>query len=386
MKLQAIVAREMRALFWRRPTFLLLLGIPLLYSVLFGCAYSNNAVKYVPTVIYDQDQSAVSRALIQAYSDSERYHIVAQVTTQEAMKQYLYEDKALVAISIPPKFAQNIKMSAATEILIETNSTNNMFANAVITSSQEIIQTFSAAISQQLFEAMNQMPKQALWSAVPIKLGVRILNNPTASYTDFMLTGLVANGVQIAILLVAGVLIAQEYSRLSQWEKTPSISILTGKLFPCWLGSILSFVISIGLTTQFFALPFRGNFADILLLGSAFTFLVINVSFFFSSIAPNEVSALQTPLLYIMPGLLFSGLSWPQFAMNEFSRIFSALMPLTYMADALRDLLLVGYSPQLFQNVSIMFMSGIVLFFITLSIFSLRRKIFQTRAAKGALT
>lgn len=249
-----------------------------------------------------------------------------------------------------------------------------MFSNAVITSSQEIIQTFSAAISQKLIESINQMPTQAMHAALPVKLGVRILNNPTTSYSNFMLTGLVINGLQIAILLVAGTLIVKEYDQLSKWGNTPSISILIGKFLPCWFCSILSFIVSIYVSTSFFKVPFRGSIIDLLIVGSAFTFLVINISFFFSAIAKNAVLALQTPLLYIMPGLLFSGLSWPQIAMNDFSRIFSSIMPLTYMADILRDLLLGGYSPYFLKYLFIMFMSGSVLFFITFIIFYWRRK------------
>lgn len=377
---------ELQALFRRTsPTVLLLFGIPILYSLLFGCAYSNNVIKYVPTVIYDQDQTATSRALIQAYVDSERYQVTAQVTTQEAMEQSLRENEALVAIAIPPKFAQNIKLGLASEILITTNSTNNMFANTVISSSQEIIQTFSAATGQKLLEAINQLPAQALRSAVPVKMAVRIINNPTTSYSNFMLAGLVANGLQIAILLVAGTLIVKEYSQLARWQGTASAAIIIGKLLPCWLCATGAFIAYLGVITVFFDIPFRGNPLSILLLGSAFTFLVINLSFFFSAITSNEVNALQVPLLYIMPGLLFSGLSWPHFAMNDFSQVFSALMPLTYLADTLRDLLLAGYSPTLLKNLLIMLMSGSGLCLITIFIFSQRRKKLQNQPAKEVL-
>ncbi len=383
MKLKEIIRLELQVLFrCKSPTVLLLFSIPVLYSFLFGYAYSSNVIKYVPTVIYDQDQTATSRALIQAYADSERYQIVAQVTTQEAMEQSLRENEALVAVSIPPKFAQNIKMGMASEILLETNSTNNMFANSVISSSQEITQTFSAVTGQKLLEAINQMPGPALRSAAPIKLGVRILHNPTTSYTNFMLAGLVANGLQIAILLVAGTLIAKEYNQLCRWQNTSSASIIIGKLLPCWLCSIGAFITYLGIIIVFFDVPFRGNPISIILLGSAFTFLVVNLSLFFSAIAKNEVSALQVPLLYIMPGLLFSGLSWPHLAMSHFSQAISSLMPLTYMADTLRDLLLAGYSPTLLKNIFIMFGSGSVLGLITIFVFSQRRRKIKSQTAK----
>lgn len=383
MNLRNIMQEELKTLFQRKsPVGLLLVAIPLLYSLIFGFAYSRNVIKYVPAVIYDQDQTAISRSLAQAYIDSERYQIVAQVTTQEEMEELLRENKALVAIAIPPKFAQNIKLGMASEILLVTNATNNMFANSVISSSQEIIQTFSAASSQKLLEGLNQMPAPALHAAAPVKMGVRIINNPTTSYTNFMLAGLMANGLQIAILLVAGTLIAKEYRRLSRWEGTSATAIVLGKLLPCWAFSIMAFLICLGVVTVCFGVPFRANLFSIIGLGSAFTFLVINLSFFFSAITRDEVSALQVPLLYIMPGLLFSGLSWPQLAMNQFSQTVSSLMPLTYMADTLRDLLLAGYSPVLLKNLLIMLASGSGLYLLTTFTFSQRRRKIQNQTSK----
>ena len=86
---------------------------------------------------------------------------------------------------------------------------------------------------------------------------------------------------------------------------------------------------------------------------------------------------MQVPLLYIMPGLLYSGLSWPDFAMSEFAKFFSALMPLTYMADTLRDLLLSGHSPTFGKNVFLMFVAGTLLHVVTIAVFSFRRKKIQ---------
>lgn len=382
MKLSDILHLELRSL-RRSPAIALLFGIPLLYSLLFGCIYSKNIITYIPAVIYDQDQTATSRALVQAFADSERYRIVDQADTQEGMELALRENRALVAISIPPKFSQNIKLGMASEVAVTANSTNNMFANTVISSSQEIVQTFSVATGQKLLEAANQMPAQALRSAAPVKLGVRILNNPTTSYTNFMLAGLMANGVQIAILLTVGPLLTREYIHMDRWQNTSSASLILGKLLPHWLLAVLSFLTSLGVVTLVWGVPFRGSLLSVLLLGSAFTFLVTAISLLFSAIAKNEAASLQLPLLYIMPGLLFSGLSWPDFAMTTFSHAVSALMPLTYIGDSLRDLLLAGYAPALPQHISILLGSGTVVVLATAAVFSRRRTACSAQGNEG---
>ena len=324
----------------------------------------------------------MSRQLIQMYADSERFNIVAYADSEEAMEHSINSGQAKVALGIPKDFSKDAKMGRGADLLLMVNSANNMFANAVISSSQELVQTLSVATGQKLLEGSNQLPSVALYAAAPVKLSVRILNNPTTSYTNFMLPGLAANGLQIAILLVAGPLIAREYSRRSFNQAASIPQILLAKLLPCWLGAIVSFLLALGVLVAIFHIPLRGSWSELLLLGSAFSFLVINISFLFSAITSNEVDALQTPLLYIMPGLLFSGLSWPHFSMNDFSRVFSAFMPLTYMAETLRDLLLAGYSPFLVQNICIMFGGGLILSLLTMLLVFLRQKRLQRAIAK----
>ncbi len=73
-----------------------------------------------------------------------------------------------------------------------------------------------------------------------------------------------------------------------------------------------------------------------------------------------------------MPGLLFSGLSWPSFAMDSVAKTIAAFMPLTYTADAVRDLVLLGYSPQLPENLLVLCSWGIGLTIISIKIFSRR--------------
>ena len=373
MKLRNMVSLEAGQLFgglWRSGWLLFLL--PLLYLFFFGNAYSSNVVKDIPLVIYDQDQTAVSRSLVQAFADSERCRIVAQVVTQADMDQIMQENKALLALAIPPQFEQSIKAGRGATVLLQANSANNMFANAGIGAATEIVQSFSAGTAKKLWQGKNQLPAAALNMAAPVKLGIRVLNNPTTSYTNFMLLGLVLNGLQIAILLTAGPLLVREYTKPVNREHTFARVLVLAKMLVCWPAAILSFFLCLGAGIVFFDMTFSGALWPLLLLVGAFSFLLLAISFFFSAIVSDEVAALQVPLLYIMPGLLFSGLSWPSFAMDPVAKTIAAFMPLTYTADAVRDLVLMGYSPQLAENLLILCTGGIVLTMISMKIFSRR--------------
>ena len=373
MKLREMALIEAGQLFgglWRSGWLLFLL--PLLYLLFFGNAYSSNIVKDIPLIIYDQDQTAVSRSLVQAFADSERCRIVAQVVTQADMDQAMAENKALLALAIPPQFEQSIKQGRGATVLLQANSANNMFANAGIGAATEIVQSFSAGTAKKLWQGKNQVPAAALNMAAPVKLGIRVLNNPTTSYTNFMLLGLVLNGLQIAILLTAGPLLTREYAKPETRGDTSASELVLRKMLVCWPAAVLSFFLCLGAGIVFFDMTFSGALWPLLLLVGAFSFLLLAISFFFSAIVSDEVAALQVPLLYIMPGLLFSGLSWPSFAMDSVAKTIAAFMPLTYTADAVRDLVLLGYSPQLPANLLVLCSWGIGLTIISIKIFSRR--------------
>lgn len=352
----------------------ILFCIPLLYTLLFGALYSANVIKNIPLVIYDQDQTATSRSLITTFADSERYSIVAEVSTEEELNYYLHNKKAMAALLIPPKFSQDIKLSRSGTILLDINAANLMFGNSILSSSQEILQTFTVGTGQKLLEAANQPPLKALNSIAPIRLGVRIINNPTVSYSNFVLAGLSINGLQIAIFLVSCTLLTKDYITLARRRDLSSFVIMIKKVFPCWLLSSLSYIVTLTLLISIFKIPCRGSFLQLLLIGSAFTFAMSCFGLFISSVSPNSLVLMQNSAIYIMSSFLCSGYSWPQLAMNSFGQFYAKLLPITYAAVTIRDILLAAYAPDFLPNFFILCSFGCCLLLLSVLIFSLRRK------------
>lgn len=352
----------------------ILLLLPLCYTVLLGLVYSKNVMSELPTVIYDQDNSLASRTLINMFDDSDKYQVVAQVQSTEELESLLKNETAMVGVVIPPNFAKDIKLSLGTDVLITVNASNIMYNNVMMSSCQEIIQTFVAGTGEKILEAGNKLPTQALATVMPINIKVRIINNPVTGYNEFMLGGLGINGLQIAILLVVITALNKEYNKKIIIGVKKSLAMVCGKLIPYWVVANFSFLLVVLAVNNIFAVPWRGNFLETLILGSAFSFLLIAICFVFSALFPDPVQAIQMPLLYLMPGLLYSGLSWPDFAMSSLGQAISAVMPLKYVCVSLRDLLLLGYSPTLNSDVLTMFGMGSFLLIIAGVIFYLRNK------------
>jgi ABC-2 type transport system permease protein len=369
------VKEEFRKVFQPMSTSLLLMvGIPVIYSLLFGQVYSQGVVKNIPTVVYDQDQSAASRSVIRAFADSERFQLVEQVASQEEMETSLQENRALAAVAIPPNFQKNIKLGLSSEVSVLTNATNLMYANTVLSTIQELTQTLTAGTGQQLVEAMGQPPSQALRTAAPVRISVRITHNPTLSYNNFILPGLGANGLQIGIFLAVCTTITGLYAKVAALRGRSSVAVIAGRLLPYWLGGVLGFIGYMLVIVFIFGVPCKGSIGQMLLLGGTFSLALVAISALYSAVAPSEIMALQLPMLYFMPAFLFSGYSWPFLAMNEFSRWVSAILPLTYLGGSLRNLMLNGYAPSFMSDVLVLLLFSAVGFAAAVLIFVIRRR------------
>ena len=372
--LKTIVKREFKIFLQGRfSSGIILILVPLIFVLLFGAVYLPNNVKHISMVIDDEDQSSLSRALIQAYNDSDNFSIVDYASDQEEWEEKMNSGEVLSGIVIPKDFSKNIKNGDGTSVLMAVNSTNNIFSSLTLVSAAEINRTFGLGVAQQLMEAAGLAPEAALSAVSPVLIGVRILHNPTNGYVPFTLSGILLNGLNVGLLLTAAPMIIRELHKPRYKDCSP-LSIIAGKSVPCWCTAMVSYILSLLVMVMIFPISCRGNIIDILLLGGAYVFFLTEVLFFFSSCSPNAVFSLQLPLLYIMPGLLFSGITWPSIAMNSFAHFFSSIIPLGYAADNFRDLLISGYAPHLWQGIGSMVAAGCLTGAAAVCIFSVRRK------------
>jgi ABC-2 type transport system permease protein len=374
MSFLEILRRETKKLFeGRYPLIALIFGAPLAFALIFGFIYAENTVKHIPLVVYDQDQSSTSRSLLQMYADSERYAIVSYVDSQEKFEQAIRKDEAVVGLGIPRDFSKNIKTGQSTDFLLLVNSANNMFGNAALSSAQEINRSFSVAAGQKLIEGIGVLPSASMNAVYPVHFGVRILNNPTNGYTQFMLAGLMLNGLQIGLMLIVPPLLIREIRERHYGRDTSSLSILLGSVLAAWCAAVGAFLLSMLVIVYGFDVPMRGAWLQAAILGGVFACFVVGALLVFSACAPNEVLSLQAPMLYIMPGLLYSGLSWPQFAMTDLAAFLGAILPITYAGDTLRDIMLAGYAPSFWTDIGHMLLGALLSGALAAGIFSVRR-------------
>lgn len=375
MTIKALIKRECRIIFIKEPLIaFLLLGIATIYLLLMGTLYSANVVNNVPLVVYDQDQTALSRSLIQTFVDSEKYQVVAQVLSQEDMEALMREKVAYSALSIPHDFSRNIKKGNGSEILLEINGANIVFANTVIGSAQEIVGTFSSHVGVGLVESIGQLPNQSIKKVAPFQSRIRVLNNPTLNYTSFFVLGVLFTAFQSGILMAVGMSMINEYQNFVELKNVAPGKVLFAKIVPYLIGGLAAFSCAMLIAVELFNIPFKGNICSMLLLIGAFIFVIASLATLIAALCHDKVTLIQLSVAYAVPSFLFSGYTWPQHAMNMFSKIVSFTFPLTYTADNLRDLSLNGYAPALQSSIVILVVLGVLLLGLSTMFYARQRK------------
>jgi len=374
MNWRYVLTREIKQLFLQDPKrAMYLFGACALYILLFGLLYGPHVISAVPIAIYDEDQTSVSRSVIQAFDDSERYQIIAYAASREELEGLLHEKQVQATITIPIDFSRNIKTGHSPSVLVDVNGTNLIISNSVLSSAQEIIQVLSSKAATMKLASTGQLPEQAFHKAIPVTLGMRILSNSTLSYLDFFVLGLAMAALQQGIFLAVGASMIYEYQNLHELQEVPTFQVIAGKLLPYWFFGTLSFIMALALSSLAFHVPLKGDYTSLLALGTVFSFTATALASVIAATCQDEVSFTQFSLAYTVPAFIFSGYTWPQHAMDTLSMIISSTFPLTYFADTVRSLMITGHAPALQNNILILLLIGSTLLIISTLLYSNKR-------------
>jgi ABC-2 type transport system permease protein len=150
----------------------------------------------------------------------------------------------------------------------------------------------------------------------------------------------------LTMVMMTGLAMTRERERgtmenLLAMPATP-LEVMTGKLIP-YIGIGLLQASIILLAARFvFEVPFFGSLAAIYLSALLFIAANLTVGITFSSLAQNQLQAVQLAIFYFLPNILLSGFMFPFQGMPAWARAIGNLLPLTYFNRLIRGIMLKG--------------------------------------------
>jgi ABC-2 type transport system permease protein len=334
----AMVTKEFLQLRRDRVTFGMIVGIPIIQLTLFGYAI-NTDPKHMPTALIVSDHSEFTRTFVQAMTTSDYFRVVGEVPDEEAGRTALAQGTAQFVLTIPPDFTKKLLRGERPSILLEADASDPTATSAALAASSELVAVVSRKDLTGPFSSLVGSPP-------PFDVEVHRLYNPESITQYNIVPGLMGVILTMTMVMMTGLAITRERERgtmenLLAMPLTP-LEVMTGKIIPYIAIGLIQATIILLAARFIFEVPFVGSITA--LYGASLLFIACNltVGITLSSLAGNQLQAMQLTFFYFLPNILLSGFMFPFRGMPEWAQWLGSVLPLTYYNRLVRGILLKG--------------------------------------------
>ncbi len=360
MSIWNIMKREIRQIFVldpRRILFIFIAGV--IYFLLFGGLYMPQTVKHIPMMICDEDQSAFSRSLVRHFEDAEDFQIIGYTYDPAEAEESLRDKEAYAVLEIPRDFSRKIKTGEPRDALMVINGSNILITSTIALAGENILYSFSDQTAAQMTAARTgENQDEVMHKVSPVSFQWRVLNNPVRGYLPFFVIGLAMTAFQAGMFLEMGASVHAEFRRGSGSQNIQPGRLLWGKFILHWFLSFIAFGAIIATAVWWGGMRNAAPLWMLLVMNGCFSFAVIGLGMTVSAVFPSEFQFVRAALFYAVPSFIMSGYTWPTEAMNGPVLWFSYLFPLTWMSNALRNLLLSGAAWDMGKDITVLLLMG----------------------------
>lgn len=344
-----IVGKEFIQLKRDRLTFGMVVGIPIIQLILFGFAI-NSDPKHLPTAALIADRSEFSRSIIAALRNSEYFEFIGQARDEAEAERMLATGEAQFVVTIPADFSQRLVRGERPAILVEADATDPVATGNALSSLNQIAQTaLTRDLTGPLASLMPQDPS-ALGPLTappgPFEVRIHARYNPEAITAYNIVPGLMGVILTMTMVMMTGLAITRERERgtMENLLATPAtaLEVMTGKIVPYILIGLLQVTIVLTLAQWLFGVPMLGGYATLYLSVLLFIAANLMLGLTISSIAQNQLQAMQMTFFFFLPSILLSGFMFPFRGMPEWAQYIGQALPLTHFLRIVRGVLLKG--------------------------------------------
>lgn len=334
----AIVQKEFIQMRRDRLTFGMMVGIPLMQLMLFGFAI-NFDPKGLPTAVMVSQPSAFSRSFVAALETSGYFNVVAQPASEVAARQLLDEGEVQFVVSIPDDFSRRVVRGEHPQILVEADASDPAATGNALGALGTLSQS---ALNAELTGALAKLKS----APPPFELVLHRNYNPEGITQYNIVPGLMGVILTMTMIMMTSLAITRERERgtmeaLLAMPVRP-LEVTLGKIIPYILIAYIQVFLILAAAHWIFDVPLGGSM--VLLLGCVLLFVFANlaVGITFSTLAKNQMQAMQMTFFFFLPSLLLSGFMFPFRGMPGWAQHIGSVLPLTHFLRIVRGILLKG--------------------------------------------
>ncbi len=334
----AMIFKELVQLLRDRLTFGMIVGMPVVQLILFGFAI-NTDPKRLPTAVITPDHSEFTRSIVEALRHSDYFAIVDGIDSEGEAQAALACGKVQFILSIPADFTSKLLRCDQPAILLEADATDPTATGTALAA----VTTLPALVAAK---DMNGPLADLYQNRLPFEVRVHRKYNPEGLTQYNIIPGLMGVILSLTMVMMTALAITRERERgtmenLLAMPLLP-LEVMSGKIVPyIAIGLVQSTIILAG-ARFVFHVPVMGSVLALYL--SALLFIAVNlaIGITFSSIAANQLQAMQLAVFYFLPNMLLSGFMFPFRGMPSWAQTVGECLPLTHFNRLVRGILLKG--------------------------------------------
>src|ERR1700750_40811 len=360
----AMVVKEFIQLKRDRVSFAMIVMIPVMQLLLFGFAI-NTTPRNLPTAVLLQEDSDLARSILKALQNTAYFRFTREVHDVAEFDDLLKSGKVLFGVEIPRGFERMVRRGDHPALLVAADATDPVAAGSALSALGVLVQT---ALAHDL--QAGDPP------SLPFEIRTHARYNPAASSRLNIVPGLVGTILTMTMLIFTALSVTREIERgtmesLLSMPITP-VEVMLGKIVPyVMVGFVQAFLI-IGIGVFLFGVPVRGSLIMLAVLSTLFITTNLAIGYTFSTIAQNQLQAMQLSIMFFLPSILLSGFMFPFLGMPVWAQYIGECLPLTHYLRIVRAIMLKGSTLQNIQYDAIALIA-LMLFAMTIAVTRFRR-------------
>lgn len=330
----AMLTKEFIQLRRDRVSFAMIVIIPIMQLLLFGYAI-NTTPRNLPTAVLLQEDSDLGRSILKAFQNTSYFNFTHVVHTVAEFDDLLKSGKVLFGVEIPRGFERGVRRGERPALLVAADATDPVASSAALATLGQLVQT---ALKHDLF--VGDPP------ALPFEIRAHARYNPAASSRLNIVPGLVGTILTMTMLIFTALSVTREIERgtmenLLAMPITP-VEVMLGKIIPYIMVGFLQATLIIALGYFLFGVPILGSLGMLALLSTLFIAANLSIGYTFSTIAQNQLQAMQMSTMFFLPNVLLSGFMFPFAGMPVWAQWIGEALPLTHYIRIVRAIMLKG--------------------------------------------
>ncbi len=338
----AVMRKELIQLRRDRLTLAMLVMIPIIQLILFGYAINSNP-KNLPVTVVLQDYSPFTRSFLQSMKNSAYFKVVRVAKNRIEAETDLKQNRSQFIVTIPEYFTRRVIRGERPSILVEADATDPVAVGRPLSALQGIIADSLSPLVKGPLDYLK--PKSDAFKVIQ-----HVRYNPEAITQYNTIPGLVGLILTMTLVLMTSMAITRERERgnIERLLVTPlsPLEVMIGKISPyIVIGYMQAFMIVI-ISSLLFETPIDSAYELGLLAVGLLPFMAANLSvgLMFSSLAENQLQAMQMTFFFFLPSVLISGFMFPFKGMPVWAQWIGEILPLTHFNRIIRGILLKGYN------------------------------------------